>query len=126
MMVRPDFVIRALQWLKHNNHLYRDITIPNEGDLPTPLIIDDTNHADPEDTNIESRMEYTVVFPDTDRITSLNGGCMTKDELTKLVLNAMNTTTNTTVISQPTQNRLIDYQGDALLRAFPRFNFLTK
>ena len=119
MMVTPEKVIRALRWLKHNNDLYRDITIPNRDDLATPLIIDDTQNEESVDSNIESRMEYTVVFPDTSRITSLNGGCMTKDELIEQVFNQMQTTSDTAVISRPTQNRLVDYQGDALLRAFP-------
>jgi hypothetical protein len=119
MMVTPDKVIWALRWLKHNNHLYRDIMIPNRNDLATPLIMDDTQDEEPVDTNIKSQMEYTIVFLDTDQITLLNGGFMTKDELIEQVFNAMQTTFDTMVISQPTQNWLIDYKGDALLCAFP-------
>jgi hypothetical protein len=102
MMVTPDKVIWALQWLKHNNDLYCDITIPNRDDLATPLIIDNTQNEESMDSNIESRMEYTVVFPDTSRITSLNGGCMTKDELIEQVFNQMQTTSDMMVISRPT------------------------
>jgi hypothetical protein len=34
-------------------------------------------------------------------------------------IDAMDTTTETSIISRPTQHRLIDYEGDALLWAFP-------
>ena len=119
MMVRPAFVLRAMRWLKAHNHLYKDITIPSPDDLPTPLIIDDSEDVESENTNIESRLEYNVVFPETDRVSSTNGGCMTQVQFQKEVVDAMDTTTETTVISRPTTNRLIDYQGDALLRAFP-------
>jgi hypothetical protein len=54
MMVTPDKFIWALRWLKHNNHLYCDIMIPNRDDLATPLIIDDTQNKEPMDTYIES------------------------------------------------------------------------
>jgi hypothetical protein len=64
-------------------------------------------------------MVYTIVFPEIDRISSINGGCMSQEEFRKQVVDAMNTTTETAIISQPTQNRLIDYQDDALLHAFP-------
>jgi hypothetical protein len=119
MLVRRDSVFRALNWLKHFNPLYQDVQIPNENDLATPLIIDDSNNVEPEDTNIESRLEYTVVFPETDRISQTNGGCISQEQFRKQVIDAMDTTTETTMISRPTPNRLIDYQGDSLLRAFP-------
>jgi hypothetical protein len=54
MMVTPDQVIWALRWLKHNNNLYRDITIPNRDDLATPFIINDTQNEESVDSNIES------------------------------------------------------------------------
>jgi hypothetical protein len=112
IMVTPDKVIWALRWLKHNNHHYHDIMIPNRDDLPTPFIINSTQNKESMDSNIESRMEYTIVVPDTDWITSLNGGCMTKDELIEQVFNHMQTTSDMAVISRPTQNWLIDFQGD--------------
>jgi hypothetical protein len=62
MMVRPDMVLSALTWLKRNNVLYEDIHLPTEDELPTTIIVDQSQHADSEDTNIESRLEYTVAF----------------------------------------------------------------
>jgi hypothetical protein len=119
MMIRPDMVLCALRWLKANNVLYHDIQLPAEGDLPTALIVDRTQHADSQDTNIESRLEYTVAFPNTDDITVSNGGCTSTDEFRRQVMDTMDTTTATTLVSRCTPNRLIDYRGDALLRAFP-------
>jgi hypothetical protein len=119
MVVRTHLVLKALSWLKLNNHLYQNIRIPNETDFEQPLIIDDSEHVESVDSNIESRMEYTVVFPGTDNFSPTNGGCMTQKDFLAEVVGAMDTTTETSIISRPTQNRLIDYKGDALLRAFP-------
>jgi hypothetical protein len=44
---------------------------------------------------------------------------MTKDELLEQAFNHMQTTSDMVVISRPTQNWLINYQGDALLCVFP-------
>jgi hypothetical protein len=95
MLVTPDKAIWALRWLKHNNHLYENIMIPNQDGFAIPLIINDTQDKERVDTNIKSQMEYTIVFPDTNQITSLNGGCMTKDELKEQVFSSMNTTSDT-------------------------------
>jgi translation elongation factor EF-4 len=66
-------------------------------------------------------MEYTVIFPETDRISSINGGCMSQEDFRKQVVDAMDTTTERMIVveSQPTQSWLINYQCDALLCAFP-------
>jgi len=98
MLVRPDFVLSALFWLKSNNPLYQEIKIPDPNDVETPLIIDDSENVESGDSNIESRMEYTVVFPGTDNFSSSNGGCMTQEEFRKEVIDAMDTTTETTII----------------------------
>jgi hypothetical protein len=60
--------------------------IPNKNDLATPLIINDTDNVESQDTNTESRMEYTIVFPERDRISSLNGGFMSQEEFRKKLL----------------------------------------
>ena len=119
MMVRPDLVMRALRWLKENNVLYHDIELPREDELPTTVIVDQSEHANSEDTNIESRIEYTVAFPSTNNITETNGGFGSMEAFQQYIIDMMETTSATTLISQRTPNRLVDYQGDALLRAFP-------
>jgi hypothetical protein len=87
--------------------------------MPTPYIIDESENAESQEVNIEARMEYTVVFPGTDQVLPTNGGYTTQEKFRKEVVDAMDRTSQTTVISRPTPNRLIDYKGDALLRAFP-------
>ena len=119
MMVRPAFVLRALEWLKRNNKLYKYITIPQSDDVARPLFIDNSQHVQSQDTNIESRMEYTVVFPETDNISTTNGGFASQAQFRDEVVDAMDKTSQTRIISRSTPNRLIDYQGDALLQAFP-------
>ena len=39
--VRPDFVIRAFQWLKQNNFLYQNFEVPSINDIPVPIICDE-------------------------------------------------------------------------------------
>jgi hypothetical protein len=41
-LVNADRVIRAFEWLKKNNFLYKDIVIPSPEDIPLPVIIDET------------------------------------------------------------------------------------
>jgi hypothetical protein len=119
MLVQTVSVLRALQWLKRNNHLYQSIQIPDNDDFEKLLIIDDSENVEFADTNIESRMEYTVVFPGTNSSSPTNGGCTNQQAFLMETIDAMDTTTETSIISQPTQHRLIDYEGDALLGAFP-------
>jgi hypothetical protein len=109
--------------VKSNNHLYQSIQIPHKDDFEKPLLIDDSENVESADTNIESRMEYTVVFPGTDSSSPTNGGCMNQQAFLMETIDAMDTTTKTSIISRPTQHWLIDYKGDALLHAFP-FQFL--
>jgi hypothetical protein len=119
MMVRPYKVLNALTWLKQNNVLYHDITIPQANDLPPPIIIDKSDIIASEDTNIEGRMEYTVIFMETDNILPMNGGCLSQDAFMREVINAMDSTSSSKVISRPTPIRMLDYKGNALLCAFP-------
>jgi hypothetical protein len=54
MMIRVDCVLNALRWLKRNNPLYNNITMPSESELPRAVIIDEGLEAESENTNIES------------------------------------------------------------------------
>ena len=118
-MIRPQKVLEAMRWLKRNNRLYTELHIPTFAELPEPIIIDDSELVESENTFIESHFGYTVVFPDTEEINATNGGHMSQEVFREEVLNAMDRSNSVTVISRPMQNRLKDYEGDALLRAFP-------
>ena len=68
-----------MEWLKKNNHLYKDLHIPSIEDLLEPINIDDSKLVELENTQIELWFEYTVVFPSTNDIDSTNGGNMTQE-----------------------------------------------
>ena len=77
--LHPQQILKAMKWLKKNNHLYKDLHIPSTEDLPEPIIINDSKLMESENMQIESWFEYTVVFPSTDDIDSTNGGNMTQE-----------------------------------------------
>ena len=118
-MIRPPFVLRALRWLKRNNLVYREIRIPRVDELPTPIIIDDSEQVESGNTAIETRFEYTVVFPGTEEINSTNGGHISQEAFRLEVIESLDTSNSLTLVSRPTQNRIKDYEGDSLMRAFP-------
>jgi hypothetical protein len=72
-----------------------------------------------ENSAIESRFEYTVIFPGTEEINPTNGGHMSQEAFRREVIDSLDTSTSVTLVSRPTQNRIRDYEGDALIRAFP-------
>lgn len=117
--VRPHMVLDALMWLKKNNRHYEDYKIPNIADIPEPIIIDKSEIVASENSDIERKFEFTVTFPETDNITPMNGGCMTKDEFRKVVLDSLDTTTNITMLCPPSKRRIRDYDDTALQLAFP-------
>jgi hypothetical protein len=41
-LVNAERVIRAFEWLKKNNFVYKDIVIPDLEDIPLPVVIDET------------------------------------------------------------------------------------
>ena len=52
-MIRPEYVLSAMRWLKRNNRLYKDIHIPTVDELLTPIIIDDSEEVSSENSAIE-------------------------------------------------------------------------
>ena len=118
-LIRPHYVLEAMRWLKENNILCDDLVIPDASELPTAMIIDDSERVEAENTSIESRFEYTVVFPNTENVRTNNGGFKSQEEFRANVMDALDVTTEETVLSRPTKNRLKDYEGTALLLAFP-------
>jgi len=103
-LVRPRLVLMAMRWLKNNNRLYKDFHIPKADELPKPIIINDSQHVESENTAIESQFEYTVVFPGTEEINSTNGGNMSQEEFRREVIDSMDMSNTATVILRPTQN----------------------
>ena len=115
--IEPKKVLAAMNWLIDNNDLWKGFKIPDPKELPKAIILDDSEHCHSANTAIEEKFEYTVVFPDTEDTQSTNGGFDTFEEFQQNVVDQM--AVEATLVSCPTQNRLKDYEGDALLRAFP-------
>ena len=89
VMIHPQEILKAMKWLKENNHLYKDLHIPSIKDLPEPIIIDDSKLMESENTQIELWFEYTVIFPSTNEIDSTNGGNMTQEAFKCQVIESM-------------------------------------
>jgi hypothetical protein len=51
----------AFEWLRTNNHLYADLP---DVDLTVPKVIDSSRFIASQNTDIESKEEIRVVFPD--------------------------------------------------------------
>ena len=117
--VDPDKVLRAMTWLKENNRLYSTFTIPDASELPKPVIINESELVQSENTSIESQFEYTVVFPETEDVTTTNGGHMTQEEFKTKVIDSIDMSNQLTMVSKPTRTQLKDYEGNTLLMAFP-------
>jgi len=119
--VRQGKIREALEWLKANNHLYAAIDI-SEDDIEDPIVIDSSRLVPTEMNNIETVYQMEAIFPDTSNADKSNGGFDNSDEFTNESLEQMLMRADgrkATLIARPTNNRLQDYQGDNLLRAFP-------
>ena len=70
-------------------------------------------------TEIENRMDITVVFPDASLPTPTNGGFENQEAFRKFVMEHQNGKWKTEFISRPTKEREHDYIHDTLGDAFP-------
>ena len=65
--IRPDFVMRAIEWLVENNDEWKDRNINMHNirqTLRQPALVDDSCVEDAMDSNIESTETFKVYFPD--------------------------------------------------------------
>lgn len=114
--IRIPKVLEAFAWLKENNQFYKDSVAPTIGPLQ---VIDRSRNVDGENTDIETREQLRVVFPDGSVAT---GGCQDRTEfersLAEIKLRCGNVIPFLT--SKPSTRLLQDFQNQALLRAFPK------
>lgn len=91
--------------MKRNNRLYRDVHIPAVNELLTPIIINyrSQQQVESETTTIESRFEYTVVFPGPEEINSTNGGHVSQEAFQREVIDLLDTSNSVTFVSHPKQ-----------------------
>jgi hypothetical protein len=59
--------------------LYKELHIPTVEEPLEPIIIDDCELVESENTFIESCFENTVIFPGTEDINATNGGYMSQE-----------------------------------------------
>lgn len=109
-------VIRALEWLKANNILYKDLKVPGEDGFPVPVIIDNTEAVSDSVSRIETIFETTIVFPETNQIHENNGGNSTNAAFANDVIKDKR---QFHMISRPTPNSVRLYEGTNLLKCFP-------
>jgi hypothetical protein len=80
VMIHLQKILKAMHWLKRNNRLYKELHILTIEELPEPIIIDDSELVESENTFIELCFdEYTVIFLGTEDINATNGGHMSQE-----------------------------------------------
>ena len=105
VMICPQKILKAMKWLKWNNHMYKGLAYPPRvKDLPEPIIINDSKLMELENTQIESQFEYTVICPSTNEINSTNGENMTQEAFKCQVIQNMDRSNTALVYAQMTQN----------------------
>ena len=89
--IRPDFVMRAIEWLVENNDEWKDRNINMHNirqTLRQPALVDDSCVEDAMDSNIESTETFKVYFPDG-TMTELNGGQESLSKFQDLVVQSL-------------------------------------
>ena len=115
LQINTEWVLEAFQWLKENNRLYVNEPLP---DIAQPIIIDQTEEVESENTDIETKEQITVVFPDGTVTTGgLQDGKQFEEAIAEMRTNAPGVTPYVT--SRPSQEALRDYEDDNLMKAFP-------
>ena len=114
--VDPHKVLAAFEWLKANNPLYANLEKPEIGQ---PQIIDTSHRVESSCSDIETKEELTVVFPNG---TVTTGGCNDGSEFEEAIAEIRSKTNDLDPIltSQPSQRALRDFTNKTLIKAFPK------
>jgi hypothetical protein len=110
----------ALNWLKNNNVLYRDVKFDDI--CATPQVIQCHRIEGSSGSNIEDIYDITAVFPDCNEPLEINGGCNTANEFKQTTLDKMITEDSektTTIPARCSSTVLKDYTDTNSLKAFP-------
>jgi hypothetical protein len=115
-IVNISRVQEAFQWLQTNNHLYADLPDIN---LAAPKVIDGSRLIASQNSDIESREEIRVIFPDG---TISTGGCVNGPEFDRTIAEIRSKCGEATpfLSSRPSQRILRDFADHNLMRAFPK------
>jgi hypothetical protein len=113
-------VLEAFQWLKANNRLYANVTAPVFLREPVVEVLDRSTLVEsPQDSDIETREEVRVVFPDG---TIDTGGCPNGDAFDRAIAEIRSKCAGTIpfLTTKPSTKVLHDYENENLMRAFPK------
>ena len=118
VIVNIDNVKAAFKWLQENNRLYSNMSFDTTT-IRTPIIIDNSNEIEGENTDIELKEEIQVVFPDG---TIHTAGCTDKANFEKTLADLRATYPEATpyLTSRPSRAVLREYENMNLMRAFPK------
>ena len=113
--VNTAWVLEAFEWLRRNNRLHRDMEAPT---IAAPVVIDNSEEVESENTDIERTEEIKVVFPDS---TVKTGGSESGAEfdLALAEIRAKCAGVTPHLNSRPSRRVLRDFEDDNLMRAFP-------
>ena len=114
--INIPWVLEAFKWLQNHNRLYANMPTPEIGQ---PKIIDTSTEVESENTDIETKEELSVVFPDG---TIRTGGCKDGAEFDLMVAEVKAQAppgSQPILTSRPSSRVIKDYAGDNMLRAFP-------
>ena len=109
-------MLEAFEWLKENNVLYKDMTTPEIG---KPTVIDTSTEVESQNSDIETKEEISVVFPDG---TVNTGGCKDGAEFDLMVSEIKSKApagVEPILTSRPSSRVLRDCRDNNLLKAFP-------
>jgi PIF1-like helicase/Helitron helicase-like domain at N-terminus len=116
VQVNVEWVLDAFAWLKANNKLYENLPFPR---IEAPAIFDKSYNVESDNSDIETKEEIKVVFPDG---TVQTGGCSDGVQFDKAVAEIRSKCANSIpfLTSRPSQKILRDYEDENLMRAFPK------
>ena len=115
--IRRDKCKAAIDFLLANNRLYKDVSIDLDA-LKPPVIIDNGKPIHSVDTNIESKYEMTVVFPDSTLQEDLAGyENYTKYKEAVEFFKAGGTEAE---LKLPDSHYVRDFEDSNFIRAFPK------
>ena len=119
-VIRRDICKTAIDWLLNNNQLFmKDKESLNLDILPDPLIVDHSEPIEQCDGNVESQMDFTVVFPDS-TLDSQNGGYENVDQFKRTVGNVFDTSRFNAELKIPNSKFVRDFEDNNFVKAFPR------
>lgn len=116
VQVNVEWVLKAFAWLMANNKLYENLPYPR---IEAPAIFVKSYNVESDNSDIETKEEFKVVFPDG---TVQTGGCSDGVEFDKVVAEIRSKCANSIPFptSRPSQKILRDYEDENLMRAFPK------